>query len=212
MNASFEVLDSSLSSDLTRLVEDMARVCESHRRHSATPAKNSGECLTEVIAAYTVYRTYVSPGTTPSERDVATVTRAVTLPVSVVQISTANCLTFLRDVLYWKYRASRNRNGVRFQQVTGPVMAKAVEDTFFYRYMPLLALNEVGGDPGAPRHRANEFHSWCAGTHARHPFGLLATSTHDTKRSEDVRARMSVLSEVPKNGRSGRALARARPC
>ena len=90
---------------------------------------------------------------------------------------------------------------LRFQQVTGPVMAKAVEDTAFYRYMPLLALNEVGGDPGTPGTDANEFHSWCAGTHARHPFGLLATSTHDTKRSEDVRARMSVLSEYPTNGR-----------
>ncbi len=101
---------------------------------------------------------------------------------------------------------------LRFQQVTSPVMAKAVEDTAFYRYMPLLALNEVGGDPGIPGTAADEFHTWCARTQARHPFGLLATSTHDTKRSEDVRARLSVLSEIPEEWvESVRTMARPEP-
>ena len=76
-------------------------------------------------------------------------------------------------------------------------MAKAVEDTAFYRYTPLLALNEVGGDPGSPGTDIGDFHGWCANAVARYPYGLLATSTHDTKRSEDVRARISVLSEIP---------------
>jgi (1->4)-alpha-D-glucan 1-alpha-D-glucosylmutase len=193
-----QVLDSSLSQDLTRLVEDMARVCENHRRHSDHTRKELRECLTEVIAAYNVYRTYVSPGAKPSDRDVATVTRAVaTAGIRCADID-GELLAFLRDVLLLEISgAAETEMALRFQQVTGPVMAKAVEDTAFYRYMPLLALNEVGGDPGTPATDANEFHSWCAGTHARHPFGLLATSTHDTKRSEDVRARMSVLSEVP---------------
>ena len=76
-------------------------------------------------------------------------------------------------------------------------MAKAVEDMAFYRYTPLLALNEVGGDPGSPGTELADFHSWCAEVPVAHPYGLLATSTHDTKRSEDVRARISVLSEIP---------------
>jgi (1->4)-alpha-D-glucan 1-alpha-D-glucosylmutase len=76
-------------------------------------------------------------------------------------------------------------------------MAKAVEDTAFYRYGPLLALNEVGGDPGSPGTELEDFHNWCAHSETEHPYGLLATSTHDTKRSEDVRARLSVLSEIP---------------
>ena len=193
-----EVLDSSLSSDLTRLVEDMARVCEGHRRHSDHTRKELRECLAEVIAAYTVYRTYVSPGTTPSERDIATVSRAVnTAGIRCPDID-GELLTFLRDVLLLEISGpAETEMALRFQQVTGPVMAKAVEDTAFYRYMPLLALNEVGGDPGAHGTETDEFHTWCARTHVRHPFGLLATSTHDTKRSQDVRARISVLSEVP---------------
>ena len=85
---------------------------------------------------------------------------------------------------------------MRFQQLTGPVMAKAVEDTAFYRYMPLLALNEVGGDPASAGAPPEEFHEWCRRVQQEHPYTLLATSTHDTKRSEDVRARLSVLSEM----------------
>jgi len=77
------------------------------------------------------------------------------------------------------------------------MLTKAVEDTAFYRYMPLLSANEVGGDPSSPATSLEEFHSWCERAHAQHPYGLLATSTHDTKRSEDVRARLSVLTEMP---------------
>ena len=108
-----QVLDSSLSQDLTRLVEDMARVCENHRRHSDHTRKELRECLTEVIAAYNVYRTYVSPGAKPSDRDVATVTRAVaTAGIRCADID-GELLAFLRDVLLLEISgAGRNRNGV----------------------------------------------------------------------------------------------------
>jgi (1->4)-alpha-D-glucan 1-alpha-D-glucosylmutase len=193
-----EVLDGSLATDLTRVVEDMVKVCEGHRRHSDHTRKELRECLAEVIAAYGVYRTYVSPGAKPSEHDVATVTLAVaTAGIRRPEID-GELLTFLRDVLLLEIIGpAETEMALRFQQVTSPVMAKAVEDTAFYRYMPLLALNEVGGDPGIPGTAADEFHTWCARTQARHPFGLLATSTHDTKRSEDVRARLYTLSEIP---------------
>jgi (1->4)-alpha-D-glucan 1-alpha-D-glucosylmutase len=85
---------------------------------------------------------------------------------------------------------------MRFQQLTGPVMAKSVEDTAFYRYAPLLSLNEVGGAPAALGTSVEAFHASCQRAQATHPSGLLATSTHDTKRSEDVRARLAVLSEM----------------
>jgi (1->4)-alpha-D-glucan 1-alpha-D-glucosylmutase len=86
---------------------------------------------------------------------------------------------------------------MRAQQVTGPVMAKGVEDTAFYCYNRLLALNEVGGDPGRFGTSPAEFHEASAHIASAWPETLLATSTHDTKRSEDVRARIALLSEIP---------------
>jgi (1->4)-alpha-D-glucan 1-alpha-D-glucosylmutase len=85
----------------------------------------------------------------------------------------------------------------RVQQLTGPVMAKGVEDTAFYRYNRLTSLNEVGGDPGRFGLSVEEFHRACADAYDAWPHGMLALSTHDTKRSEDVRARISLLSEMP---------------
>ena len=86
---------------------------------------------------------------------------------------------------------------MRFQQNTGPVMAKGVEDTVFYNYNRLVALNEVGGDPGRFGLAPDEFHAACRETQQRWPTSMLASTTHDTKRSEDVRARIALLSEIP---------------
>jgi (1->4)-alpha-D-glucan 1-alpha-D-glucosylmutase len=91
---------------------------------------------------------------------------------------------------------------MKFQQLTGPVMAKGVEDTAFYRYNRLVSLNEVGGDPSRFGTTPAEFHRQNAERRRRRPHGLLASSTHDTKRSEDVRARIDVLSELPREWRA----------
>ena len=91
---------------------------------------------------------------------------------------------------------------MKFQQLTGPVMAKGVEDTAFYRYNRLVALNEVGSDPAAFGTSVAEFHRQNAERARRWPHGLLTSSTHDTKRSEDVRARIAVLSELPREWRA----------
>jgi (1->4)-alpha-D-glucan 1-alpha-D-glucosylmutase len=85
----------------------------------------------------------------------------------------------------------------RFQQTTGPVMAKGIEDTAFYRYVRLTGLNEVGGDPGRIGLSVNDFHEYAAQRHRTWPLTMTTLSTHDTKRSEDVRARLAVLSELP---------------
>ena len=90
----------------------------------------------------------------------------------------------------------------RFQQVTSPVMAKGVEDTAFYVYGPLLSVNEVGNKPETPVVRPSEFHAWNEQRSQHYPHAMLASSTHDTKRSEDVRARLNVLAEMPRQWRT----------
>src|SRR5439155_19090228 len=97
-------------------------------------------------------------------------------------------LDFLRDLLLLRVQGKLESELVmRFQQHTGPVMAKGVEDTVFYRYNRLVALNEVGGDPGRFGLSLAEFHEACVATQERWPHSMLTTTTHDTKRSEDVR-------------------------
>src|SRR5215213_5996461 len=91
---------------------------------------------------------------------------------------------------------------MKFQQLTGPVMAKGVEDTAFYQYNRLLSLNEVGSDPAAFGASVDEFHREATSRARRWPVAMLASSTHDTKRSEDVRARISALSELPREWRT----------
>lgn len=107
-------------------------------------------------------------------------------------------LAFLGDLLRLRVRGELAAEFVwRFQQLTGPAMAKGKEDTLFYCYSRFIALNEVGGDPGAFGGTLEDFHGAGRQTHQRWPATLLATSTHDTKRSEDVRARLALLSEIP---------------
>ena len=105
---------------------------------------------------------------------------------------------FLADVLTMRARGKHESEFVmRFQQFTSPVMAKGVEDTVFYFYNRLTSLNEVGGDPGRFGVASREFHEFCEANQKSHPATMLSTSTHDTKRSEDVRARIDLLSEIP---------------
>jgi (1->4)-alpha-D-glucan 1-alpha-D-glucosylmutase len=93
--------------------------------------------------------------------------------------------------------AHRDEFVVRFQQTCGPVMAKGVEDTAFYRWLRLTSLNEVGGDPAHLGVVPDELHDWCARMQQTRPLAMTTLSTHDTKRSEDVRARLATLSELP---------------
>jgi (1->4)-alpha-D-glucan 1-alpha-D-glucosylmutase len=105
---------------------------------------------------------------------------------------------FLESVLLLRVRGELEAEfTMRFQQFTGPAMAKGVEDTAFYLYNRLVSLNEVGGDPGRFGVSLKEFHEFCSNIQEHWPHTMLASSTHDTKRSEDVRARISLLSEIP---------------
>jgi (1->4)-alpha-D-glucan 1-alpha-D-glucosylmutase len=110
----------------------------------------------------------------------------------------ADLFDFLANVLILRVRGKRENELVaRFQQTSGPVMAKGVEDTAFYCYNRFVGLNEVGGHPGRFGLSLEEFHAEFRGRCEHTPRSLLTTSTHDTKRSDDVRARLAVLSEVP---------------
>jgi (1->4)-alpha-D-glucan 1-alpha-D-glucosylmutase len=146
---------------------------------------NAADGLAEVAANFPVYRTYLPDGGhhLRSALDAAT-RRRPDLTATIAELAAR--LSDPDDEL-----------AIRFQQYTGPVLAKGVEDTAFYRYPRFTALNEVGGDPSRFGVPVGDFHAACEARQARWPAGMTTLSTHDTKRSEDVRARLAVLAEVP---------------
>ena len=153
-----------------------------------------------MIAAFPVYRTYARPGRPVTSRGSrARGRRGGARPGSAGPTSTASSSDFIGELLVLGIPGDAEADfALRFAQVSAPVMAKGVEDTAFYRYQPLVSLNEVGGDPGRfgwPRGGIPPGHG--GGAAGRWPEAMLTLSTHDTKRSGDVRARINVLSELP---------------
>ncbi len=194
-----EVIGSLLGSDINWLVELFYQVCERHRNYRDTTRREVRTVLAEMAACLPVYRTYVRA----AEGEVSQTDRDFTRAAA--EMAKANrpeidprLFDFFCDMLLLKVSGElENELVMRFQQFTGPVMAKGVEDTVFYNYLPLISMNEVGGDPGHFGLSVEEFHQGNAAALQQAPRGLLASTTHDTKRSEDVRARINVLSEIP---------------
>ncbi len=196
--AKVDVLNGALSAELTRLTAGFANVGERHRRYRDYTRRDLHDALLELLAAFPVYRTYVVPGEPASAADTAVVAAAVVAAGDRRPSLDHELLAFLADVLLLRVPGrSETDLALRFQQLSGPVMAKAVEDTAFYRFVPLVSTNEVGGDPADPAIGVDGFLAACEHLAAAHPSGMLALSTHDTKRSEDVRARLHVLAELP---------------
>jgi (1->4)-alpha-D-glucan 1-alpha-D-glucosylmutase len=160
------------------------------------------EALVELLVAFDVYRAYVVPGEPPSPAAREHVERAAARARQALP-ERADEVELLVDFALGRRGRGRRRDEfcVRFQQTCGPVMAKGVEDTAFYRYLRLAALNEVGGDPGTLGVEPDRLHAWAAGQQERHPLAMTGLSTHDTKRSEDVRARLVALSELGDDAR-----------
>ncbi len=157
--------------------------------------------IVEVAAALPVYRTYVSVDGVPS-RDIAIIDEAVDRAMTSREVEADEPIQFIGRLLKLDFDDGADIAGAldftrRFQQTTGAVMAKAVEDTVFYRYNRLIALNEVGGEPDHYGADIETFHEAMRIRTEDQPEGLLATSTHDTKRGEDARARLYTLSEAP---------------
>ena len=161
--------------------------------------------LEEVIAAFPVYRTYVSPhGARVDDRRY--IDWALTLAKKRWRAVDRSILDFLHAVLTCApmeknphQRGAALLAAMRFKQVTGPVMAKAFEDTAFYRYFRLLALNEVGGDPRRFGISVAAFHHLTQERARSWPRTMVTTATHDTKRGEDARVRLALLSEMPRD-------------
>ncbi len=200
------VMQVSMSSELNVLSRRLDRISEQHRRSRDFTLESLRDALREVIACFPVYRTYIQTDTRhPDEQDDRNIRSAIKTAKRRNPATSASVFDFIQDLLLLKdpdsigdpHRAERRLFVMRFQQLTGPVMAKGLEDTAFYRYCPLLSLNEVGGSPEAFGVALAHFHSKNLSRRTSWRNAMLASSTHDTKRSEDVRARINVLSEIP---------------
>ena len=202
-----DVLDEVLGSELGRLTALLLDVLERLRRHRDHTRHDLHEALRAVLVAFPVYRTYVRIDITEDGRRVPTVApedeavvhEAIETAKGLRPDLPADLFDILGDLLLLRRPGDEMEEelALRFQQLTGPVMAKGVEDTAFYRDLRLVALNDVGGDPGAFGTSPGAFHEANHTAQDRWPLAMLTTSTHDTKRSEDVRARLDVLSEMP---------------
>ncbi|HTW66849.1 MAG TPA: malto-oligosyltrehalose synthase [Bryobacteraceae bacterium] len=200
------ILQVAMSSELNVLARKLDRISEQHRWSRDFTLESLRDALREVLAAFPVYRTYIASGQTDVDardrRQVATAIREAKRRNPAISESVFD---FIQSVLLLErpsgiddsQQAERNIFVMRFQQLSSPVMAKGVEDTAFYRYYPLASLNEVGGDPSRFGASINAFHRRNAIRRELWPNSMSASSTHDTKRGEDVRARINVLSEIP---------------
>jgi (1->4)-alpha-D-glucan 1-alpha-D-glucosylmutase len=194
------VTDTTMASELTMLGRRLGRLAERRRASRDFTERTLTEALREIVACFPVYRTYVGDdGQAAGAHDCRHVEEAVAAALRRSPTLSPSVFEFIADLLCRTGELDFVR---RFQQLTGPVTAKGVEDTAFYRWSRLLSLNEVGGAPDRFGTSAAEFHQLNAGRLARWPHALSATSTHDTKRSEDVRARINVLSELPHEWRT----------
>lgn len=192
------VLQQILASDSRRVTEAFRRVCDVHPRHRDYARQEMREALEELIVELPVYRTYVRAGTPASERDRRYVEEAVARARAARTEVDPALFELLRTLLTGEIGGELEREAVmRFQQLTGPATAKGVEDTAFYDYHRLLCLNEVGADPSHFGTSLAELHAMCGRMQRDWPTTMLSTSSHDTKRSGDVRARLAVLTEVP---------------
>jgi (1->4)-alpha-D-glucan 1-alpha-D-glucosylmutase len=199
----FLILQVSLSSELHVLAHQLDQLSERDRWSRDFTLNSLRHALREIIACFPVYRSYITTAGIHT-RDRYYVETAVARAKRKNPAISASLFDFVRDTLLLRpppsganVRAEQCRFAGKFQQVTAPVMAKGMEDTAFYVYNRLLSLNEVGGDPERFGVLPASFHHQNQDRQVRWPRALSATATHDTKRGEDMRARLNVLSEIP---------------
>ncbi len=197
------IMTHSLPGELGGLTFMLHNIAQRNRRTRDFTRTRLRGALTDFVAGFPVYRSYIGPNGV-SDTDRRYLDRALAYAVSRTRAGDASVLHFVRNVLASapsepdaELRRMKLTFARRFQQFTAPVMAKSLEDTAFYRYNRLLSLNDVGSDPHTFGLSTEDFHGANERIAASHPYGLLGSSTHDSKRSEDVRARIDVLSEIP---------------
>ncbi len=199
------ILRVSMASELNVLAHRLNRFSERHRHYRDFTLNSLNQAMREIIACFPVYRTYINVREpVPGDRERESIERAVREAKRRNPNRPAAVYHFVRDLLLNRVEfVAEADHGEhmefvgKFQQITSPVIAKGIEDTALYLYNRLVSLNEVGSAPDHFGTTPEHVHQWLAARAARWPHGLSATSTHDTKRSEDVRARINVLSEIP---------------
>jgi (1->4)-alpha-D-glucan 1-alpha-D-glucosylmutase len=196
------IFTSNLAAELNRLVDRAAALAEGDITTRDLGRDALRSAIVEVATAMPVYRTYLDGKSTTDAVDREIILRAVADAQAARRVDDADALDFLAEALLLGEKfAARRKQALAFmllfQQTTGPVMAKAIEDTAFYRYNRLIALNEVGGEPSSFGLTLDAFHGAMAARQKQQPLGLSTTASHDTKRGEDARARLCVISEIP---------------
>jgi (1->4)-alpha-D-glucan 1-alpha-D-glucosylmutase len=199
------IMQASMASELNVLGHQLDGLSERDRRSRDFTLNSLTRAIQEIIACFPVYRTYVTAGTDGLlARDRSFIWQAVTKAKRRNPATSGLVFDFVRDLLLHSSdqdeteREERLKFVTKFQQTTSPVAAKGIEDTAFYRYHRFVSLNEVGSDPQQFGIAPSLMHDHLKARQEHHPGSLSATSTHDTKRGEDVRARLNVLSEIPK--------------
>jgi (1->4)-alpha-D-glucan 1-alpha-D-glucosylmutase len=204
-DAKRRVLETLLTSEFTVLARLLARIASGHYSTRDYSADSLRQALELYVLHFPVYRTYLTAsGATDIDR--ALISETIEKARADWFAADDGIFEFLRDTLTMDllkpggpaHSAPRVRRfALKVQQFTGPMMAKSLEDTTFYRYHRLLALNEVGGDPSAAALPIAKFHEAMTIRAREWPHGMTATATHDTKRGEDSRARLIALAELP---------------
>jgi (1->4)-alpha-D-glucan 1-alpha-D-glucosylmutase len=200
------ILQTSMSSELNVLGGKLDKISEEHRWSRDFTLASLRHVLRETVACFPIYRTYITERMErPDPEDERHIRYAISRAKRRNQSTDESIFDFLQSILLLEdpegmddaHRLERREFIMSLQQFTGPVMAKGLEDTAFYRHFPLASLNDVGSDPRQFGTSVAEFHSRNLKRLRSWAHALLATSTHDSKRSEDVRARINVLSEIP---------------
>ena len=200
------IMHASLASEVNVLAHILDEISLTDRNARDFTRKALRDVIRETIACFPVYRTYIDERGQMTDRDLGYINEAIVRAKRRNPDKAPAGFDFLRDILLLKSRNSEEAEihrkklyfTLKFQQLTGPVMAKGLEDTACYVDNRFISVNEVGGSPKQFDVTEEEFHRANLNRAEHWPFSMLATSTHDTKRSEDVRARLNVLSEMPK--------------
>ena len=202
-DAKREITTTSLYAEVYRIASLAHAICRADIMLRDHTFNWISRCITELVIAFDRYRAYVVPGEEAPEASVALVAEAARRASDRLDDELRETMDVVVDLVLGRevgsagreQRAMRDELIVRFQQVCGAVTAKGVEDTAFYRWTQLVAMNEVGGSPDTWGLNPDDFHRWCSTMAQRWPVTMTCGTTHDTKRSEDVRCRIGVLSQ-----------------
>jgi (1->4)-alpha-D-glucan 1-alpha-D-glucosylmutase len=190
-----------LGSDINRITSMFVEICEGDRDHRDHTRAEIRHAIREVASCFQVYRSYVYPERNEIlELDAAVIQSAVDVAAGYRPDLDRGLFDFIADVLLLRRKGSLESDFVlRFQQLTSPVMAKGYEDTALYCFNRLVGMNEVGSNLSNPIVSIDDFHRFNAYAQQFFPKGMVTLTTHDTKRGEDVRARLAVVSEIPQH-------------